>query len=292
MQRRYRRSARLCNARAGPCQVSNRPGREPRGSTPGAQASARRAAGTRSRRAGEATGAKGCGVPQLRAGRAERQRKTVKAAAPIGGGIIGSVDDTHAPLVPTTPTRDTRTARVPATARAPSRASCRLPSCTARSAHCPLLRRFTPFGFSPIEYRFRSLPDPVAAAPPHATSLRLGCPAQVYLAGRGRESAAQGADSLPRKPMRRAESRREAGRRRVGPLGPTPTDQRLETNTQKPTPRSDGAPVRGPVARDTRAQFTRLRAAIASQEGPPRTSWIRLPRPGIPGFGDDPVHSV
>jgi hypothetical protein len=141
-------------------------------------------------------------------------------------------------------------------------------------------------------YRSRSLPDPVAAAPPHATSLRLGCPAQVYLAGRGRESAAQGADSLPRKPMRRAESRREAGRRRVGPLGPTPTDQRLETNTQKPTPRSDGAPVRGPVARDTRAQFTRLRAAIASQEGPPRTSWIRLPRPGIPGFGDDPVHSV
>ena len=151
MQRRYRRSARLCNARAGPCQVSNRPGREPRGSTPGAQASARRAAGTRSRRAGEATGAKGCGVPQLRAGRAERQRKTVKAAAPIGGGIIGSVDDTHAPLVPTTPTRDTRTARVPATARAPSRASCRLPSCTARSAHCPRLRRFTPFGFTSID---------------------------------------------------------------------------------------------------------------------------------------------
>jgi hypothetical protein len=65
---------------------------------------------------------------------------------------------------------------------------------------------------------------------PGPTSTRLGWPARFYLAGRGRESAAQAADSLPRKPRWEAKNRRGAGRRPVRQLGRTARDEHLETN--------------------------------------------------------------
>jgi hypothetical protein len=79
---------------------------------------------------------------------------------------------------------------------------------------------------------------------PGPTSTRLGWPGQVYLAGRGRESAAQAADSLPRKPRREAKNGPGAGRRPVGLLGPTSRDQQPGTNTKKPTTRGQQGPGR------------------------------------------------
>jgi hypothetical protein len=107
-------------------------------------------------------------------------------------------------------------------------------------------RRFTRPAPIPTDQRTACppvAPNPVAAAPPSVDpSSRLGCPAQVYLAGRGRESAAQAADSLARKPRREAINRPGAGRRPVGFLGPTSRDQQPGTITKKPTTRGQQGP--------------------------------------------------
>ena len=139
---------------------------------------------------------------------------------------------THTEPTPTEPDRAPTDARPRPSASRPH--SQILPSRTPRllrvasTVHPPALTTLT----DPLTTRSSC---PVAAAPPRPASTRLGWPAQVYLAGRGREASAQRWPPFLESPGAERRTRRGGAAARSR-LRRTPRDEHQETNTKKRTP--------------------------------------------------------
>lgn len=269
MRRRYRRSARLRNARAGPCQVSNRPGGSRRDlprhagiSSPCVRARSSLGPGQRLRRRGGRGAGSGARpkppAPGVRGAvaarrRGERERKTGKAAAldgrrhhRIGRRRARSAGSHHS-----NPRHQNRSS----SRRRPSSLSGLLPPstfCSARSAHCPRLRRFTPFGFTPIDTDLAlSL---IRFPPPRLTPLLCAWAVLHRFTWQVEEGSPRRKPWTPFLESPGAEPK-DSVRRGGGVVvsRTTARDDRAETTTRRPSSRdagmvSDGATSKGPDA--------------------------------------------